>query len=74
MSNKSLRIEIIFVQVVVTSAAGEFWRLLGPGRHTLRASHGGLMSDEVEVEIAQDWAAGPGPRIGSCNYIDGWQG
>ena len=63
--------ESIFVQVVVSSAAGEFWRLLGPGRHTLRASHGGFMSDEVEVEIAQDWAAAPGPRIGSSNYIDG---
>merc|ERR1740131_26421 len=36
---------------VTTTDSGEFWRVLAPGKYTVRASYNGVLSDPVEVTV-----------------------
>ena len=38
---------------VVTTARGEYWRLLSPGRYTLMAAGGGARSGPVAVTVRE---------------------
>eukprot|EP00092_Neocalanus_flemingeri_P011116 GFUD01011970.1.p1 GENE.GFUD01011970.1~~GFUD01011970.1.p1 ORF type:complete len:636 (-),score=156.99 GFUD01011970.1:106-2013(-) len=58
------RIEVIGrAKDVLTTERGEYWRVLAPGKHKVRAVLGDLQSDEVEVEINDDWTSEVGPKV-----------
>ena len=44
---------------VLTTEAGEFWRILVPGKYRLRAVKDGKESEEVEVEVRDEDEEGP---------------
>ena len=44
---------------VLTTQAGEFWRILVPGRYRLRATKDNKESEEVEVEVKEGEEEGP---------------
>jgi len=64
---KGARIEVIGrAKDVLTTDKGEYWRILASGKHKVRAILRDLQSDELEIEIKDDWTSdvGPvGPRV-----------
>ena len=44
---------------VLTTEAGEFWRILVPGKYRLRAVKDDKESEEVEVEVREEDEEGP---------------
>ena len=58
------RVEVIGkAKDVLTTDRGEYWRVLAPGKHRIKASLGDLESDEVDIEISDDWTEDVGPVV-----------